>query len=248
MVRSWVFMIATRSHSRSASSSRCVVRKTVTPRGSGFCRRFLHGDVGDVGDVGQVDGQLASGQRAMRWRRNDAGRQVAGHLVARPGIWALSRERNDRSRDRVQVSPRPGVRCRTIIHTPSASAPFTRICRLLRSYSASVRVLCLLNAGVFPCGATRRGGLLTGGRRWRCCLPAVPDVPSAGELYALPHAELAQRLAEAYRVIAELSAHVERLEQRAAKDSPGSSKPPSSDSPYKRTFRGWMSFSSSGLG
>jgi hypothetical protein len=34
----------------------------------------------------------------------------------------------------------------------------------------------------------------------------APDVPSAGELAALPHAELAARLVEAYRVIGELTA------------------------------------------
>jgi hypothetical protein len=39
----------------------------------------------------------------------------------------------------------------------------------------------------------------------------VPDVPSAGELSALPAPELAGRLAEAYRLIGELTARVERL-------------------------------------
>jgi transposase len=75
-------------------------------------------------------------------------------------------------------------------------------------------------------------------------LPAVSDVPglpSAEELAALPHDELAVQLAEAYRVIADqaavigqLQARVERLEHRAGKDSSTSSKPPSSDSPYKK--------------
>jgi len=45
-------------------------------------------------------------------------------------------------------------------------------------------------------------------------LPAVADVPgvsSAEELAALPAAELAARLAEAYRVIGELTAQVGAL-------------------------------------
>jgi transposase len=76
----------------------------------------------------------------------------------------------------------------------------------------------------------------------------VPDVPSAEELAALPAAELAARLAEAYRVIGELtaraeqmaaqvgrlSARVEDLERQARRDSSTSSRPPSSDSPYKK--------------
>jgi transposase len=76
----------------------------------------------------------------------------------------------------------------------------------------------------------------------------VPGVPSAEELAALPHAELATRLAEAYRLIAELSvrvaeltardeqlaARVEQLERRAGRDSSTSSRPPSSDSPYEK--------------
>jgi transposase len=76
----------------------------------------------------------------------------------------------------------------------------------------------------------------------------VPGVPSAEELSALPAAELAVRLAEAYRLIAELtaqagrlaaqverlSARVEELERQARKDSSTSSRPPSSDSPYKK--------------
>ena len=73
-------------------------------------------------------------------------------------------------------------------------------------------------------------------------------MPSAEELSAVPAAELAVRLAEAYRLIAELtaqagmlaaqagrlSARVEELERQARKDSSTSSRPPSSDSPYKR--------------
>ena len=69
----------------------------------------------------------------------------------------------------------------------------------------------------------------------------VPGVPSAEELSALPAAELAARLAEAYRLIAELtaqagrlSARVEDLERQAGRDSSTSSRPPSSDSPYKK--------------
>jgi transposase len=66
-------------------------------------------------------------------------------------------------------------------------------------------------------------------------------VPSAEELSALPAAELAVRLAEAYQLIGELtaqagrlSARVEHLERQARKDSSTSSRPPSSDSPYKK--------------
>jgi transposase len=76
----------------------------------------------------------------------------------------------------------------------------------------------------------------------------VPGVPSAEELAALPHDELAARLAEAYRVIAgmtvrvqelaaeceRLAARAEALERRAGKDSSTSSRPPSSDSPYEK--------------
>jgi transposase len=71
-------------------------------------------------------------------------------------------------------------------------------------------------------------------------LPAVPDVPgvpSAEELAALPHADLAARLAEAYRLIAQLTARVEQLERQLRKDSSTSSKPPSSDSPYEKKPR-----------
>ena len=73
-------------------------------------------------------------------------------------------------------------------------------------------------------------------------------MPCAEELSALPAAELAVRLAEAYRLIGELteqagrltaqaerlSARVEELERQARKDSSTSSRPPSSDSPYKK--------------
>ena len=79
-------------------------------------------------------------------------------------------------------------------------------------------------------------------------MPAAPGVPSAEELSALPAAELAVRLAEAYRLIGELtaqagvlaaqverlSARVGQLERQARKDSSTSSRPPSSDSPYKK--------------
>jgi transposase len=65
-------------------------------------------------------------------------------------------------------------------------------------------------------------------------VPADPVLPTAEELAALPHEELAARLADAYRLISELSARVERLEKRLAKDSSTSSKPPSSDSPYEK--------------
>jgi transposase len=65
-------------------------------------------------------------------------------------------------------------------------------------------------------------------------VPDVSGVPSAEELSALPHAELAARLAEAYRLIAQLTARVEQLERQAARDSSTSSRPSSSDSPYKK--------------
>ena len=75
-------------------------------------------------------------------------------------------------------------------------------------------------------------------------MPDVPGVVSAEELSALPHAELARLLAEAYRVIGEqsaligrLQARVEQLERQAGKDSQNSSRPPSSDSPYKKKPR-----------
>jgi transposase len=68
-------------------------------------------------------------------------------------------------------------------------------------------------------------------------LPDVAGVPSAEELASLPAAELTVRLAEAYRLIAELtdqagrlSARVEELERQARKDWSTSSRPPSSDS------------------
>ena len=66
-------------------------------------------------------------------------------------------------------------------------------------------------------------------------------MPSEEELSALPAAELAALLAEAYRLIGELTARNEelaarvgRLERQAGKDSATSSRPPSSDSPYKK--------------
>ena len=73
----------------------------------------------------------------------------------------------------------------------------------------------------------------------------------AEELSALPAAELAARLAEAYRVIGELTARaeqlavvnerltarVEELERQVRRDSASSSRPPSSDSPYKKKGR-----------
>jgi hypothetical protein len=72
-------------------------------------------------------------------------------------------------------------------------------------------------------------------------VPAAPGVPSAEGLSALPAAKLAVRLAEAYRLIGELTAQIERLsarvgqlERQAGKDSSTSSRPPSSDSPYKK--------------
>ncbi|MGH3231365.1 MAG: IS66 family transposase [Streptosporangiaceae bacterium] len=76
-------------------------------------------------------------------------------------------------------------------------------------------------------------------------MPGVPEVPSVDELAAMPPGELAARLAEACRLIGELTAangqlaaRVEHLEHLAGKDSATSSKPPSSDSPYKKKVRG----------
>ena len=68
-------------------------------------------------------------------------------------------------------------------------------------------------------------------------MPDVPGVPCAEELSALPHAELAERLAEAYRLVGRLQARVEDLERQARRDSSTSSRPPSSDSPYRKKPR-----------
>jgi transposase len=82
-------------------------------------------------------------------------------------------------------------------------------------------------------------------------VPDVPGVPSAEDLVALPHAELAARLAEAYRLIAVLTAQaqelsaqvtvlqarVEELGRQAGRDSSTSSRPPSSDNPYRKKPR-----------
>jgi len=65
-------------------------------------------------------------------------------------------------------------------------------------------------------------------------VPDAPGFPSAEELPALPHAELARLLAEAYQLIGRLQARVEELERQARGDSSNSSRPPSSDSPYKK--------------
>jgi transposase len=75
-----------------------------------------------------------------------------------------------------------------------------------------------------------------GGVDWRA-VPDVPGVASAEELERLPHAELAGRLAEAYRLIGLLQARVEELERLARRDSSTSSRPPSSDSPYRKKPR-----------
>jgi transposase len=68
-------------------------------------------------------------------------------------------------------------------------------------------------------------------------VPDVPGVPPAAELERLPHAELAALLAGAYQLIGQLRARVEHLERAAGKDSSTSSRPPSSDSPYKKKPR-----------
>src|SRR5271170_6442383 len=77
-------------------------------------------------------------------------------------------------------------------------------------------------------------------------MSAAPGVPSEEELSALPSAELAVLLAEAYRAIGELTLRneeltrrIERLERLAGKDSSMSSRPPSSDSPYRKKSRDW---------
>jgi transposase len=86
----------------------------------------------------------------------------------------------------------------------------------------------------------------------------VPDergLPSAEELAVLPHGVLAERLGQAYRVIAQLTGQVQdlaarveeavaengrlaarvgTLERQAGRDSSTSSRPPSSDSPYAK--------------
>jgi transposase len=65
----------------------------------------------------------------------------------------------------------------------------------------------------------------------------APGMPSAEELSALPHAELAVRLAEAYQLIGRLQARVEELERQVRQDSSTSSRPPSSDGPYRKKPR-----------
>ncbi len=65
----------------------------------------------------------------------------------------------------------------------------------------------------------------------------VPGVASVEELSALPVAELVARLPEAYWVIGELTERVELLERQAGRDSSTSSRPPSSDSPYRKKSR-----------
>jgi transposase len=68
-------------------------------------------------------------------------------------------------------------------------------------------------------------------------VPDVPGVPSAQELERLPRAELAALLAGAYEVIGQLRLQVEELERQARRDSSTSSRPPSSDSPYRKKPR-----------
>jgi transposase len=68
-------------------------------------------------------------------------------------------------------------------------------------------------------------------------VPDVPGVPSAAELERLPHAELAALLAEAYQLIGRLQDRVEQLERAAGRDSSVSSRPPSSDSPFRKKPR-----------
>jgi transposase len=79
-------------------------------------------------------------------------------------------------------------------------------------------------------------------------VPDEPGLPSAEELAVLPHGVLVERLAEAYQVIAQLTAQVRELsvqvtvlqaqvkdfQRRAGRDSSTSSRPPSSDSPFRK--------------
>ena len=69
---------------------------------------------------------------------------------------------------------------------------------------------------------------------WLRAVPDEPALPAVEELAALPHAVLAERLAGAYRLIAQLTARVEALERWAGRDSSTSSRPPSSDSPFRK--------------
>jgi transposase len=62
-------------------------------------------------------------------------------------------------------------------------------------------------------------------------------MPSAEQLALLSREEVAGLLAEACRLIGQLQARVEELERRARRDSSDSSRPPSSDSPYKKKPR-----------
>ena len=58
---------------------------------------------------------------------------------------------------------------------------------------------------------------MAGGLSWwhgRRAVPDEPGLPSAEELAVLPHGELAERLAEAYRVIAQLTAQVREMAAR----------------------------------
>jgi transposase len=58
-------------------------------------------------------------------------------------------------------------------------------------------------------------------------VPDEPGLPSAEKLAVLQHGVLAERLAEAYRLIAQLTAWVEAPERQVAK-------PRSSDSPFRK--------------
>jgi transposase len=83
---------------------------------------------------------------------------------------------------------------------------------------------------------------------WLRAVPDEPGLPSAEELAVLPHDVLARRLAEAYRLIAQLTdqvrelsaqvtvlqAQVGDLQRRVGRDSSTSSRPPSSDSPFRK--------------
>jgi transposase len=69
---------------------------------------------------------------------------------------------------------------------------------------------------------------------WLRAVPEEPGLPTAEQVALLPHEVLAERLAEAYRLIARLTTRVEALERQLGKSSSTSSRPPSSDSPFRK--------------
>ncbi len=100
------------------------------------------------------------------------------------------------------------------------------------SYSASVSVLLLVTGQLVRTACF--GGLAWGLVAWLRAVPEEPGLPTAEQLALLPHEVLAERLAEAYRLIAGLTTRVEALERQLGKSSSTSSRPPSSDSPFRK--------------